>query len=64
MAARRGAPYDSSMPKRFPALMVAAFLTQRTSAFRLLPLQVKWFQDGLFVIAAGTGNGVIVSAGN
>jgi len=29
------------------------FLTQRNSAFRLLPLQLKWFADGLFVTAAG-----------
>ena len=29
------------------------FLTQRNSAFRLLPLQVRWFEDGLFVVAAG-----------
>ena len=29
------------------------FLTQRNSMFRLLPLQLKWFQDGLFVVAVG-----------
>jgi uncharacterized protein (TIGR03437 family) len=28
-------------------------LTQRNSTFRLLPLQLRWFEDGLFVIAAG-----------
>ena len=27
-------------------------LTQRNSSFRLLPLQLRWFEDGLFVIAA------------
>src|SRR5262249_25056739 len=29
------------------------FLTQRGSTFRLLPLSLRWFEDGLFVIAAG-----------
>ena len=29
------------------------FLTQRNSTFRLLPLQLKWFEDGLFVVGAG-----------
>jgi hypothetical protein len=28
------------------------FLTQRPAAFRMLPLRVKWFADGLFVTAA------------
>jgi uncharacterized protein (TIGR03437 family) len=28
-------------------------LTQRNSTFRLLPLQLRWFEDGLFVTAAG-----------
>lgn len=29
------------------------FLTQRNSTFRLLPLQMRWFEDGLFIISAG-----------
>ncbi|HKA00202.1 MAG TPA: hypothetical protein VKE70_27010 [Candidatus Solibacter sp.] len=29
------------------------FLTQRNSTFRMLPLQMRWFADGLFIIGAG-----------
>jgi hypothetical protein len=29
------------------------FLTQRNSSFRLLPLQMRWFEDGLFITSAG-----------
>jgi hypothetical protein len=31
------------------------FLTQRNSSFRLLPIQLRWFDDGLFVIGVSPG---------
>jgi hypothetical protein len=31
------------------------FLTQRNSTFHLLPLQMRWFEDGLFITGAGPG---------
>jgi hypothetical protein len=48
---------DTDVMVRMAAIVALAgdghtnlFLTQRPGAFRMLPLRMKWFADGLFVI--------------